>query len=105
MMRGVWFLAWCVLGVLGMAPAASAGEMIFNLDWVIFGRHTPYYVALEKGYFAEYNLDVKITPVASGNTILQGQIAGEFESADTSPVLMFPAVEKGAGFKIIGSPG
>jgi NitT/TauT family transport system substrate-binding protein len=35
-------------------------RVIFALDWVIFGRHTPYFVALDKGYFTDNNIDVTI---------------------------------------------
>ncbi len=51
MKRAFGLLALAALLVLGLAPAAPAGELIFNLDWVIFGHHAPYYVALEKGYY------------------------------------------------------
>jgi NitT/TauT family transport system substrate-binding protein len=33
---------------------------MFVLDWVVFGRHTPYFVALEKGFFAANNIEVTI---------------------------------------------
>jgi NitT/TauT family transport system substrate-binding protein len=40
--------------------SAKPDQVIFALDWVIFGRHTPYFVSLDKGYFTENNIAVTI---------------------------------------------
>ncbi len=40
--------------------AAPLKKITFQLDWIAYGRHVPYYVALEKGYFAQAGLDVNI---------------------------------------------
>lgn len=51
-------------------PARAATEKIlFQLDWIPFGRHTPYYAALESGFYAEKGLDVTI---AQGRSTIQG---------------------------------
>lgn len=42
------------------ARAAPLKKVNFQLDWIAYGRHLPYYVALEMGYFAEAGLDVTI---------------------------------------------
>ncbi len=51
-------------------PARAATEKIlFQLDWIPFGRHTPYYAALENGFYSEKSLDVSI---AQGRSTIQG---------------------------------
>jgi len=35
-------------------------HLLFSLDWAIYGRHAPYFVALEKGFFDEEGLSVEI---------------------------------------------
>jgi NitT/TauT family transport system substrate-binding protein len=51
-------------------PARAALEKInFQLDWIAFGRHAPYYVALEKGFYSSKGLDVSI---AQGRGTMQG---------------------------------
>jgi NitT/TauT family transport system substrate-binding protein len=53
-----------------IGPAHAATEDIFfQLDWIAFGRHAPYYTALEKGFYANKNLNVSI---AQGNGTMQG---------------------------------
>ncbi len=44
-------------------PAAVANrpdQVLFSLDWAVSGRHAPYFVALDKGYYSEENLSVTI---------------------------------------------
>ncbi len=47
-----------------LAPSAVHAQpkekVLFVLDWVIFGRHTPFFVALEKGFFTANGLEVTI---------------------------------------------
>jgi len=35
-------------------------KVTFQLDWIAYGRHTPYYAALDKGFYAEEGIDVNI---------------------------------------------
>ena len=57
-------LAVFALSASGCAPAPEVSnkpdQAIFALDWVIFGRHTPYFVAMDQGYFLDNNIDVTI---------------------------------------------
>jgi NitT/TauT family transport system substrate-binding protein len=63
--------AGAVLGSPAMLrPARAATEKItFQLDWIAFGRHAPYYAALENGFYAEKGLDVTIV---QGRGTIQG---------------------------------
>lgn len=52
-----------VCAALTAAPAlAQNKEVKFALDFIPLGRHAPWYVALDKGYFREEKLDVAILP-------------------------------------------
>lgn len=61
----------------------------FTLNWVPYGEHAPFYYGIEKGYYADEGIDLKIEPGSgSGNTIkavAQGQTM--FGWADTPPLL------------------
>lgn len=51
-------------------PARAATEkIVFQLDWIPFGRHAPYYAALENGFYSEKGLDVTIK---QGRSTIQG---------------------------------
>lgn len=49
------------LGLLG-GPALAADEVTLQLKWVTQAQFAGYYVALEKGFYDEENLDVTIKP-------------------------------------------
>ncbi len=60
-------------GVLGAVAAIGIGvggawaqpkpvDVTFGLDFVVLGRHAPWYVALAKGYYRDAGLNVKIVP-------------------------------------------
>src|SRR5205809_125085 len=57
-----------ILAIAGLAswlsaltPAHSETDKVdFVLDWVIYGRATPYFVSLEKGFFQSRNIEPKI---------------------------------------------
>jgi NitT/TauT family transport system substrate-binding protein len=43
-----------------MPSRAETDKVNFVLDWVVYGRSTPYFVSLEKGFFAKRNIEPKI---------------------------------------------
>ncbi|HXV81093.1 MAG TPA: ABC transporter substrate-binding protein [Candidatus Binatia bacterium] len=47
--------------IVGTASAASAAENIkFLLDWIIEGKHVPFFVARDRGFFEKNGLDVTL---------------------------------------------
>lgn len=44
----------------GNAAAAAADKIKFQLDWIIEGKHVPFFVARDKGFFEKNGLDVTL---------------------------------------------
>ena len=44
---------------IGMAGAATAAEQIFFLDWIIYGKHAPFFAAKDMGFYKKHGLDMK----------------------------------------------
>ena len=91
-----------VAGLLGLAElgwaqatAKPLRPFTFILDFLPYGEYTPYFTALEKGWYKEEGLDVRILRGAgSGDTVKRiaaGQ--GDAGSADFSPVVAARANE------------
>ncbi|MFQ5914985.1 MAG: ABC transporter substrate-binding protein [Nitrospinota bacterium] len=64
-------LVWISLLVLSFSaffrvPAAQARDVVFCFAWVPYGKHVGFYVALEKGYWKEEGLNVKMIRGVSG---------------------------------------
>ncbi len=52
------------------APASATDQVTLAVDWVIGGTHTPYFVAVDRGFYAAENLAVTISRgYGSGDTI------------------------------------
>jgi NitT/TauT family transport system substrate-binding protein len=65
--------------------------------------YMPYYIALKKGYFQKYNLDVKQTFVQGGVLALRGLQTGDFQFITTLPESVITGVSEGANVKLIGT--
>lgn len=65
-------------------------RVLLALDWVIFGRHTPWFVALDKGFFAENNIEATIVrgfgSVDSTKRLAAGQ--ADFVFADLGALIL-----------------
>lgn len=86
-----------------IGPVSAATEDIFfQLDWIAFGRHAPYYAALEKGFYSNKNLNVTI---AQGHGTMQGLrtlIAGKAQFAfQDIGVMMAVRAKEGAKIKAV----
>jgi len=66
-------VAILVLGAVllcGVPGWAATDQVTLALDWVVGGTHTPYFVAVDKGFYASQNLAVTISRgYGSGDTI------------------------------------
>jgi NitT/TauT family transport system substrate-binding protein len=67
--HGAGFGAALVAGSRVKPALASTEKINFQLDWIAYGRHAPYYTALDKGFYSKRGLDVSI---AQGRGTLQG---------------------------------
>lgn len=45
---------------MGAQPAAANDEVTFRLNWLMYGFHTPFYLGLERGYYADEGIDLTI---------------------------------------------
>ena len=64
-MRTDTLLAAIILAAISIHPGVSAAQerdLKFTLDFIPLGRHAPWYVAVDKGYYKEEGLNVTIVP-------------------------------------------
>ncbi len=64
----VALVAACALAM--PAGAEQAREKLgFRLDWTIYGTHAPFFLALERGYYAEEGIDLRISEGQGSATV------------------------------------
>jgi len=83
------------------SPILAADKVTLNLNWFYVGDHSPYFVATEKGWFKEENLDVNIIPgKGSGDVVKKIDVgSAEFGIVDTGVAIVARA--QGANVKVV----
>jgi len=56
---------------------AAADKINFQLDWIAYGRHAPFYVALDKGFYGKRDLEVNILQGTGALQALRTLLAGQ----------------------------
>jgi NitT/TauT family transport system substrate-binding protein len=97
-------LLGAALLAIGSAASAQAApeKFTFSLNWFAVGDHAAYWVALEKGYYAQRGLDVTLeNSKGSGDSIAKVDTGrADAGLADAVPVLAANA--RGAKVKMVG---
>jgi NitT/TauT family transport system substrate-binding protein len=77
------------------AHAQSRDKVTFVLDWVVFGRHAPYFAALEKGFFTANGIDATVQRGYGSATSIKRLGAGQadFVFADFGGLVLARANE------------
>ncbi|WP_108663090.1 ABC transporter substrate-binding protein [Acuticoccus kandeliae] len=60
-----------------VGPAQAADDVAFALNWIISGRNAGYFVALDKGFYADKDLNVTITRGRGSGDTLKRVAIGE----------------------------
>ncbi len=71
-------------------------EVTFSLDFIVLGRHAPWYVALAKGYYKDAGLDVKIIPAQGTAQSIQALESNVAQFAFSDVAALVQARARGA---------
>ncbi len=84
------------------ATAQAADDVTLQLNWFHLADHSPFYMAMEKGYFADEGINLTVVRgQGSGDTAKMVDLKrAEFGISDTPTVLT--AISKGAELLIVG---
>ena len=96
---GVYFLLF--YGFTGGAEATALTPANVILDFIVGGKHAPWYVALEKGFYAKRGLAVTIQPSTGSADALRtiGSGGGDFGTVDLATMI----VAKSRGTPIVAA--
>ncbi|HSF15759.1 MAG TPA: ABC transporter substrate-binding protein [Vicinamibacteria bacterium] len=101
-----WVAAIIGLTVLAGGRSSPAQEplkeIVFLTNYVFLGRHAPFFVGLEKGFYREAGFDIEILPSTGSGSVIAALEGGQadYGIAETAPFVQ--AVAKGAGIKAFG---
>ena len=93
-----------LMGIPGFTPALAQGaghlkKITVLANYTFHGRHTPFFVALDKGYFKEAGFDADIQPATGSGFVISAIESGKatYGLADASTAMQ--AIAKGAKIK------
>jgi len=78
-------LASSLAGCAGQKAPVSLTPVSVVLKWVHQGQFAGFYVAKEKGFYADEGLDVTLMPGGPGINVVQTVLSGEAQFGDTRP--------------------
>jgi len=101
MKRYLWIglLLWFIISG---GPHAMAAEVTLMLDWFPNVDHLPIYVAQEKGYFSEENLQVTILSPSDTSDALKLAVAGKVDLAVSYEPQTIIAAAEGLPVRVVG---
>ncbi len=105
MKRTAILLATALTAVIGFATVASAQKLEpfdFRLNWTLYGEHAPFFVALDKGFYKDEGLDVKILEGSGSTTVTQLVANSTNPVAYVDSATMMRGVQAGMPVEAVG---
>jgi NitT/TauT family transport system substrate-binding protein len=91
-----------VIVLLALALLTEPKPIVFLTNYVFLGRHAPFFVGVEKGFYREAGFEVDISPSTGSGSVIAALEGGkaDFGIAEAAPVVQ--AIGKGARVKAFG---
>lgn len=101
---GIGFVCF-MFGLVGITRAAQPTAVTIRLDFIIGGKHAPWFVALEKGFYAKRGLTARIEAGKGSADTVRAIAAGaaDFGFADMSTAIV--ARSRGTPVQIVAQLG
>jgi len=101
-MKTVLMTTAAMVAILAAAPASANEKFTFALNWFPVGDHAAYWVAKEKGYFAEKGLDVVLeNSKGSGDSIAKVD-TGRADAGLADAAVVIGSRARGTTVKVVG---
>ena len=94
-MKRAYVIAALVLVLVGSIPAVASAQgglksITFLTNYVFNGRHSPFFVGLEKGFYREAGFDIDIKPTTGSGFVITAIDGGQ---ADYGMAMLSPVVQ------------
>lgn len=96
--RAFAFGAFCLM-MADAVPVNAQEKITFLANYTFHGRHSPFFVALEKGYFTEAGFDVDVQPATGSGFVISAVDSGQATYGMADASTMIQAIAKGAKVK------
>ena len=91
-----------LLAAGAIAQTPKLEKFPFRLNWTLYGEHAPFFVAREKGFYAQEGLDVEIQEGSGSTTVSQLVANATSPVAYVDSATMMRGVSNGMPIKAVG---
>ncbi len=91
--------ALCGSPAIAQAPTAPLKKITFLTNYTFHGRHSPFFVGLEKGYYRDAGFDIEISPATGSGFVITAVDSGKADYGMAEAGSVVQAVAKGAKVK------
>ena len=104
MQRSLIFRFFLLISVFLAAPAFAQpkDKFPFRLNWTLYGEHAPFFVARDKGFYAQEGLEVEIQEGSGSTTVAQLVANSTSPVAYVDAATMMRGVSNGMPIKSVG---
>ncbi|NUR92166.1 MAG: ABC transporter substrate-binding protein, partial [Nonomuraea sp.] len=99
MRRALIIVAALLVTACGGTPPAGTGRDQVNAGVIAIVDTAPIHLGKAKGFFAEQDIDLTITPVAGGAASISGAVSGQFQFAFANTTSLLTAKQQGLDVK------
>ncbi|MFI4986812.1 MAG: ABC transporter substrate-binding protein [Alphaproteobacteria bacterium] len=104
LLAGLVALALAAVGNQAWAQGATGSDkplkqITFLTNYVFHGRHSPFFVGLEKGYYKEAGFDLQISPATGSGFVVTAVDGGKADFGMAESASVVQAIAKGAKVK------
>ncbi|UCF95011.1 MAG: ABC transporter substrate-binding protein, partial [Desulfobacterales bacterium] len=94
-------------GTAGVSPVSAASEkplkkVVFLTNYVFHGRHSPFFVGLDKDFYKEAGFDIHIAPSTGSGFVVSALEGGKADYGIAESTSVVQAIAKGAKVKGFG---
>jgi NitT/TauT family transport system substrate-binding protein len=91
-----------LLAAGAVAQAPKLEKFPFRLNWTLYGEHAPFFVAREKGFYAQEGLDVEIQEGSGSTTVSQLVANATSPVAYVDAATMMRGISNGMPIRAVG---
>lgn len=90
------------VAVAGAAPDKPLKKVVFLTNYVFHGRHSPFFVGMDKGFYQEAGFDIHIAPATGSGFVIAALEGGKADYGMAESTSVVQAIAKGAKAKGFG---
>lgn len=100
--KTLWLAAALAVSSAPVSAQPTLKRIEFLTNYVFLGRHAPFFVGLEKGYYRDAGFDIDISPSSGSGFVISALEGGQADYGIAEAASLVQAISKGARVQAFG---